>query len=58
MRNWILTRVETVMLIAVITLVAGGAVWAAGLGWYGGFDSVGNQTPQRKTRRGQPAGSV
>ena len=32
MRNWILTRVETVMLIAVITLVAGGAVWAAGLG--------------------------
>ena len=28
--NWVLTRVETLMLIAGVTLVAGGAVWAAG----------------------------
>lgn len=33
MRNdWVLTRVETFMLIVGVLLVAGGAVWAAGLG--------------------------
>jgi hypothetical protein len=30
--NWILTRAETLMLIAGMTLMAGGAVWAAGFG--------------------------
>jgi hypothetical protein len=30
--NWILTRLETLMLIAGVTLVAGGVVWAAGFG--------------------------
>jgi hypothetical protein len=32
MRNiWILTRTETIFLIAGITLIAGGGVWAAAL---------------------------
>ena len=30
--NWILTRAETILFIAGVTLVAGGAVWAAGIG--------------------------
>jgi hypothetical protein len=30
--NWILTRAETILFIVGITFIAGGAVWAAGLG--------------------------
>jgi len=30
--NWTLTRAETILLIAGMTFIAGGAVWAAGLG--------------------------
>ena len=30
--NWILTRTEVVLLIAGVTFMAGGAVWAAGFG--------------------------
>ena len=30
--NWLLTRAETILFMAGITLIAGGAVWAAGTG--------------------------
>ena len=30
--NWLLTRAETILFLAGITLIAGGAVWAAGIG--------------------------
>jgi hypothetical protein len=30
--NWILTPAETVLFVAGITLIAGGAVWATGIG--------------------------
>jgi hypothetical protein len=30
--DWILTRAETMLFIVGISLIAGGAVWAAGLG--------------------------
>ena len=30
--NWMLTRVETLLFIVGVTLMAGGAVWAAGFG--------------------------
>jgi hypothetical protein len=31
-KNWILTRAETVIFIAGVTLLAGGAVWASAVG--------------------------
>jgi len=31
-KNWILTRAETVIFIAGVTLLAGGAVWATAIG--------------------------
>jgi len=30
--NWLLTRGETILFMTGITLIAGGAVWAAGIG--------------------------
>jgi hypothetical protein len=30
--DWVMTRAETMLFIAGITLMAGGAVWAAGFG--------------------------
>ena len=30
--DWLLTRAETILFMAGITLIAGGAVWAAGIG--------------------------
>ena len=30
--NWILTRTETILFMVGITLIAGGAVWVAGIG--------------------------
>ena len=33
MRNdWVLTRAEAMLFLAGVTLIAGGAVWAAGIG--------------------------
>jgi hypothetical protein len=30
--NWLLTGAETILFLAGITLIAGGAVWSAGIG--------------------------
>jgi hypothetical protein len=30
-KNWLMTRLETAMFVAGVTLMAGGAMWAAGI---------------------------